>query len=357
MSLGIDWNKYAKMPDAMSVDRLGLLMQQTFGKNIPAGMRGPLAALLADPELLGNKGEFIERVSGALGPIFGGKLKPQDAHNLAKAVGSFYQLGTQSVNTEGLLRAIIAGHPTLAQANALFGQKQGARALAAMGDQKLFEEFVKKLRDTPEGFAHQIAVERMAGFSGALQRTEGALMNLFTALGRANDPFLTAGFDRLAKFLQSVAELDQGTLRFVTYLGAATTGLIAFNSALKIGQAVNNIARGGPASTAGPAAAAGMFGWLPWVGAALTMATTPDIMKVAPGGRPWEEVLKERWGGKAAVDVRIEVVASDDFKTRFDAISSRGDLRGFDINLIPGRGTTGSLGKSMQEASPWGGGR
>jgi hypothetical protein len=193
LSMGIDWGKFLKMPDALSVNRLDLLMASTFGKKIPASMRGPLSQALSNPELLGDQATFVSTVSDILGPMFeGGKKKrAQDAEKVAKTVQQFYKLGAASVDSEGLLRAIIQAHPTLALANALFGQRQGARALAAMSDPKLFSEFFEKLKETPEGFAHQIGQERMAGFSGALQRTEGALMNLWTALGRADDLFLT----------------------------------------------------------------------------------------------------------------------------------------------------------------------
>lgn len=260
LSMGIDWSKFLQMPGALSVDRLDMLMKQNLGKQIPASMRGRLAAALSNPELLGDQATFVAKLSELLGPMFaGGKRKgAQDSEKFAKTVQQFYKNAAKSVDSEGLLRAIIQAHPTLAQANALFGQKQGARALAAMSDPKLFHEFFEKLKETPEGFAHQIAVERLAGFSGALQRTEGALMNLWTALGRANDPFLTEGFNRLAQALQSISQLSPSTLKFASEVGIATAAIIgmraaaiAFQTAVGLAQ----LARGGGATVAAAAGA------------------------------------------------------------------------------------------------------
>lgn len=344
MSMGIDWNKFAKMPDALSVDRLALLIQSTYGKALPGGMRGSLGGMLGDQELLGNKGEFIEKVSGALGPLFagkGGKIKAQDAHNIAKTVGSFYQMATQSVDSEGLLRAIMGAKPTLAQANALFGQKQGARAMAAMGNPELFGDFWTKLHETPEGFAHQIAVDRMAGFSGALQRAEGGLMNLWTALGRANDPALTALFDRAAQIAQSLAELNPKVLQLWSEVALATTALIAFRAALAtfaLGRGL--LAVGGlPGGGAGPGVlntvskAAGLAGLLYALyetiapqPAGTTDADQHKLMLADPGYQAWLA------GGdkvrKAEVTVKVE--AAPGLKASVS-------------------GSTGSLGKSMSE--------
>lgn len=360
MSLGVDWNKFAKMPDALSVDRLGLLMQSTFGKSIPAGMRGQLAGMLGDSELLGDKGSFVEKVSGALGPLFahGGKLKAQDAHALAKAVGSFYQLGTKSVDSEGLLAALMAAHPTLAQANALFGQKQGARAMATMGNPALFKEFWGKLHETPEGFAHQIAAERMAGFSGAVQRAEGALMNLWTALGRANDPALTAMFDRAARFAQSLAEVDPAMLRLGSEIALATTALIAFRAAVTTIAAVKGLAGLGgavPAEIAatGWLASLSKLGRLGGLGYLLYETVVPR-----PAGTTDEEQRKLRmadpaykaWadaGGEANMNVTVKLDAGD-LAAKIDArVDNR--LRGISVNGVKSSGSTGSTGKTMSE--------
>jgi hypothetical protein len=352
LAMGIDYNKFVTMPNAFSTERLGLVIKDKFGKNIPASVRGKLAGILSNADIIGDRQAFITAASGALAPMFGGHLHAQDAAKLAAALGSFWKLSASGVNAEGLLAAIVSsGHLTLATANALFGEKQGARALAGMRDPKLFAEFRQKLLEAPEDFAHKIAIERMAGFSGALQRTEGSLMNLWTALGRANDPFLTAGFDKLAHTIQHIAELDEPTLRYGTYLVTATTSLIAFNAALKAWQALNTLASGG-ASVAGVTAAGAAvrgIGWLPWFAAAASIATTPDILGRAPGGRSWDDVYRRRgilpevedWRPRD-LNIKVDVRTEDGLFARVKAFFS-GAGRGSRT------GTTGDVGQGLPD--------
>jgi hypothetical protein len=364
-AMGIDYGHFTKMPNGLSVDRLGLLVKQTFGKELTPEMRERLASVFANGDIIGDRGEFTVQTSKILEGLFtpgkNGKLKAQDSHNLAKAVGGFHKLAIESVDTEGLLRAIMEKQPTLALANAMFGVKQGSRVLAALGNPTQFNEFWTKLKEAPEGFAHGIAEQRMAGFSGAVQRSEGALMNLWTALGRANDPILTGGFDKAARFIQSLAELNPEVLKFGTDVAAAGTAVIAFTAAMKVFQAINTLASGVPPAgmvAAGAAARGGLPLWLigsiGMGGYELARAANDMVWSnpklTAPLG---EGGMLGALSGDYALGAAIANLPQPELKGNITlkieappgfSVSASGNVPGVRV------GTTGSTGKSLPEA-------
>ena len=83
------------------------------------------------------------------------------------------------VDTDRLFKDLmvaIARNPALA--NAVFGSKQGARIMTALGDPELFLKKLDELKNHSEGYAEKIAEERMAGLDGAMSRLEGSTKNL-----------------------------------------------------------------------------------------------------------------------------------------------------------------------------------
>ena len=231
-TMGIDFNKFTSGPGQLSAENLGLSIKAKFGKGLTANQLKSLGEIMGDTEVTGSRENFVEKASDIVAQSFDrkkdGSLKAADAKAIAKAVDTFYKLSVASVNTPELLRAIIAANPTLNQANAIFGEKQGGRFTAVSGGGvKLFDETVSKLTNVSEGFAKSIGDERMGGFSGALLRAEGAIKNFETALGRANDGWLTQSLNTFSGFVNSASKMSDAQLQAATAVGGfvAAVGL------------------------------------------------------------------------------------------------------------------------------------
>ena len=229
-TMGIDYNQFTKMPGGLSVENLNKKFKQDFGKTITEDQRKRLDAILEDPEKVADRGNFVSAVSDVLADSFAktkkGTLAAKDQQALAKKVGDFHKLSTESVDSEGLLRAIIAKNPSLAVLNALFGEKQGGRAaIMAKGGIDLFQDYFAKLKGAGDSFHIEIAEQRMAGFAGAVSRAEGALMNFQTAVGRANDSLGTGLANTVSTVLNSLSGMPEPLMRFSTQVGAAAAAL------------------------------------------------------------------------------------------------------------------------------------
>ena len=238
-TMGIDFNKYTSSPNALSAENLGLSIKAKFGKGLNANQIKSLGEIMGDTEIVGSRENFVEKATDIVGQSFGrnkkGELKAADAKAIAKAVDTFYKLSVASVNTPELLRAIIAANPTLNQANAIFGEKQGGRFTAVSGGGlKLFDETVAKLANVAEGFAASIGEERMGGFSGALLRAEGAIKNFETALGRANDSWMTPTINAFSAVVNSASKMSETQLQAVTTLGGFTAAVVGAQAALAL---------------------------------------------------------------------------------------------------------------------------
>jgi hypothetical protein len=382
-AVGIDFNKFTSMPGGLSASNLESFMTQRFGHRLSAKGRGGVADILADPEVVGNRSEFISRMFEALSPGFGkgkgGKMRPQDARELTKGISDFYKESVGKVDSEGLLRAIMAANPTLAQMDALFGQKQGARALAAMRDVARFNEYYDKLKNVPEGFAQGIGAERMGGAAGAIQRAQGSWLNLETALGRAWDPQITGAANAIAHLEQSFVELSQDAQKEISATLGVTTALIGLGGALKVmevglsGTAAALLAV--PRTIAGLAAGAltSIPGRLLGPLGFLLGSTVPANAGETPFGKDWLSGSgPSNWSpqkfslgdirsavglpaaevkGSAELHVNVQVEPSDSFVSRIIS-AIKNEINTFGGGPGSGVGTAGSTGMSMPEAGP-----
>lgn len=233
-SLGVDYNKFVKTPGALSPDNLDMMVATNFGRHLTQGQRKKLSDVLTDGETIGNREDFISKVTGIVGETFDktkkGELKASDSAKIAKVAGKFWQMSLEGIDTEGLLRAVIASNPTIAQANAIFGAQQGGRFMSIGGKLEMFDDYVQRLATVTEGFAKHIGEERMAGFSGALTRAEGAVKNFETAIGRANDGWATKSLDVFSAALNAVSKFDQATLEAGTALTALAGLKVGFEA-------------------------------------------------------------------------------------------------------------------------------
>lgn len=186
-SMGIDYNDFVKMPDAMNAAGLGLVMKNKFGKTLTPGMQKQVDDLMkngefVDPEtgearsVASDSGEFTSRMSTILSPLFGGKkMKAQDAKALSKAIGDYWKYSIESVDTVGLFRTIMESNPTLANLNAVFTEKQGGRASMISQQWPLFLEMLKRMQEVPGGIANKIGVDANAGLYGDWTKLVGTI--------------------------------------------------------------------------------------------------------------------------------------------------------------------------------------
>ena len=217
-AMGVKYQNFVRMPDALNADRLGSSVKRTFGKEMSPRQMQRLQALMNDPDALLDRDKFTADATGIIGQSFDknkkGQLKAADAHAIAKTVGDFYKMAAESVDTEGLLRAVINAHPTQAQLNTLVTREHGGKLGSIAQKPELFDEYRKKIAETPEGFAKSIGDAVMGGFYGALKRIENTRLNVETAMGRSldnngeNGGLLSKAASAIADFQQHIAELD-----------------------------------------------------------------------------------------------------------------------------------------------------
>ena len=263
-TMGIDVSKYMPAGTSMSADTVSQMVKQKFGKTLTRSQMAKLGGLFDDPDQIGSMESFSTGATDILKSSFlnkKGKLGVQDSQKLSKALNEYYRLSVSKFDSEGLLRAIIASNPSLAQANSIFGVQQGGRFMSIGGHLHEFEDYKKKLDTVPEGFAQSIGDERMGGFAGALTRAEGAVKNFETALGRAHDSIMTQGLDVFSNLVNAASKMPDELIRGATAVVAFTTAAVAAEGALKA-LAIAGMRPGGVGGSWGWLALATGLGWL-----------------------------------------------------------------------------------------------
>lgn len=301
---GIDYNTFTKMPGGLSVEALEGKFRQDFGKSFTPAIRERLAETLADPDVIGSRGAFTEAVTGAVSELFPknkkGKTSAIDLRNIAKKVGEFHKLSVESVNSEGLLQAIIERDPSLAILNAFATDKHGNKlGLVA----KSFEQFMKDRSDlgnVAPGYGDHISKEITGGLGGAVERLTGSIENLILSMSKANESFLTISIDKLGNAIDAISDMPKPLMQFSTALAATTAVLIAARAGLATGAllgipgaagagaAVGSLISGGARLVGGGLAAAG----LGYMGYRFFDALTPK----GPDGKPLPEGQKQFYG-------------------------------------------------------------
>ena len=226
---GIDYNKFTTMPGGLSVGNLEAFSKRRFGKGFSDDQRGRLGDLLQDGDVVGNREEFTKRVSEIVEEGFAknrqGKTKAQDARNIAKMLGDFHKLSVESVNTEGLLDAILS-NPKMTQAllNAFFTDKHGGKASVLAGQ---FEQFgkdrkeLRELQDKDPDFAQKAASYMSAGFGGAIDNLKGSIETAITKAGEASAGPVTAIAQGISKITDGFSSLTESQQQIAIALGGS----------------------------------------------------------------------------------------------------------------------------------------
>jgi hypothetical protein len=296
---GIDYNQYTRMPGGLSVSNLEAMSKRRFGKGFNQDQSERLAGILTDEDVVGDKEDFTKQVSAIVAEGFekmkNGKSKAQDSAKIAKAVGDFHKLSTESVDAEGLLNAIMSNDKmSIALMNAMFSDKHGGKGKILAGKWSEFQENKRQLDDVTNDptFAAKKATEIMAGLGGSFERLKGSVENLQLSIGNAFSPVAKPGMDVAGGAIDWASNLHPGLLG----TGAAVLGggsVVAAGALMKtlmggFGLSASAIALdgaaaaltgaaaalGGPAAVAkgvAPAAATGGIGSALWAGGAAAL--------------------------------------------------------------------------------------
>ena len=276
-ALGIDYSRFVRAGGGLSADGVDAAIDRKFFQHIDAGRMEAIKEKISDPAIATDRDEFVNQ----LGPIVAGMFKNKKgeidknkAQQVEKLLASVYDKAIEGVDSEGLLRAIMEKHPSLAALNGFFGFQQGGRAGAALQNPEEFDENRRKLAETPVGFALQIATERLQSFDGALKQLEGSIETLQIKISSAFDNngkgggVLTTAVNAATAVTNSVIGLPDSFQR-------AATEAAAFGASASIlkgtGLIMDKVGFGGAAARAG-----GFLGPLGWTvtGAIAAQAAT-----------------------------------------------------------------------------------
>ncbi|WP_081433793.1 phage tail tape measure protein [Beijerinckia indica] len=229
-AMGINHNDFTKMPGGMSPEALDSMQKRRFGVSLNASQKSRLGALFANDAIVGNRDDFIAQTTEIMADSFAknkkGKLSAQDANKIGKLTGDFYKMAIESVDVEGLLRAILEAHPTLAQANALFTSQHGGKVTALSENAERTETIIHDVSNVHEGFAEDIGNKRNEGVSGSFLSLEAAMEALKLRIGEVNQGLLKFSADLASDTLKKIANLPDDVLQKGS-LGVAGAGALS----------------------------------------------------------------------------------------------------------------------------------
>lgn len=223
-SMGINFDDFTTAPEKMTSGAIGSAMKRNFGKSISAATLGAIEEVLDDPDLMNDKDAFTAAITEAVSPEFGDKMGAKDRNAVAKVFGQYYKMSVASTDTEGLLAAILAADPSLAQLNAFFTDKHGGKAgvlaanLGAIADDKA------DLASVPDNYGAQISAEIMGGLGGSFERLKGSVENATLAMGEANAKWLSYTFEGVGNTIDAFSNLSEPVRQAATALGTLAAG-------------------------------------------------------------------------------------------------------------------------------------
>lgn len=233
---GIDYNKFTKMPGGLNVGNLQSFTKRRFGRGFTAGQIERLDDVLSNPEVVGNKDEFIKEVTPIIAEGFKknkkGKLTAQDSTKIAKLAGDFHKLSVESVDTEGLLNAIMNSKMGIALLNKFFTDKHGGKAaiLATHWDQfKADRAELEHVAQDPE-FAARKAKDVMDGLGGSLERLKGSVETLMLSFGQANEKWLKPLIDKTGETIDAIS--NSSDKKKIAATAVVATGAVATGAQL-----------------------------------------------------------------------------------------------------------------------------
>ncbi|MGF3027533.1 phage tail tip lysozyme [Methylobacterium aquaticum] len=222
---GIDYSKFTKMPGGLNTGNLEAFSKRRFGKGFSGSQRSRLDDILEDGEVVGNREEFTKQVSAIVAEGYKGKkgkTSAQDSQKIAKMVGDFHKLSVESVDTEGLLRAIFSNPKmTAALRNAFFTDKHGGKAgmiSSKMADFNSDVDELNKVGKDPD-FAAKKSKYMTQGLGGSIDNLKGGWETLILNIGQANEGAIRFAADGLARMTDAFSNLSTQAQQIVSIVG------------------------------------------------------------------------------------------------------------------------------------------
>jgi hypothetical protein len=357
-ALGIRFGDYAKAGKAMRAEDLSSEFETgARGQKLSALGLKSVQAVLSNPAIAGDEGKLTKALTEILqeAPKKAGGKSP-DAAAISKIIKKFWEESIESVDIEGLERALMKKHISGTQAADIFGTKAGLTWLPFSEHAADVSKFEKAIKETPEGLAAREAGKQMGGLAGAKIRAEGGWQNVLTTLAKDSEKWMTPLYNAASRLEAGFIGASDSFRDLGEKVGGAIAGVAGLAAALKI-FSFFGLAPAGAASAAGPlglagAGAYGFFshvpmaeggdsyglshpGWHPGMPKESTRfgggrnhwlsSQPPDASRFTPGGLGNFTELR----GAADVSVKVGVDLSPDLiATRIDkALAARGNMR------------------------------
>ncbi|WP_336801728.1 phage tail tape measure protein [Kaistia sp. MMO-174] len=365
-SMGINFDDYTSAPERMTTDAIGGALKRNFGKALSDEAAAFIEAALDNPDIVNSRDDFTATMLEAVAPMFGGdKMGAKDRNSLAKMFGDYHKLSVGSVDTEGLLNAILASNPSLAQLNAFFTDKHGGKAGVLASNLGQVAEDRKLLGEVPDNYGSEIASEIMGGLGGSFERLKGSVENVTLAMGEANAKWLSYTFEGVGNTIDAFSNLSAPVRQAATALGAVAAGAGFFWGSMKL---LGTFFGGGGALTGSAVALDGSAAALTRAAIALGGSGVTDGLGGAAGGGKGKGGFWKNLGGMTfqgllyglgtqAIDAGLDAVPHPDYPKGYDPktydFSTLGTFKRLwnDMPPLVGRrdGTTGVDGAALDQ--------
>ena len=265
-AMGLNFDDYVTQPDAFKVRGIDKMMQENFGIRIEKTLQDKITQYLDEATVMNedlgeevpvgsDRGQFTAGVMDLMAPLLNG-MTPKDRAAVAKKLGDFHKFSAESVDSEQLLLDILKSDPSLAQLNAFFTSRQGARANILSQRFPEFLQAIELMKNTPKGITNQIGTKANEGLYGDYTRATGAVENaLIQMVEDWETPIrgVLVGIDDIAT---EFTNLSATTRRLIEAVGVAVIALAGF-AAWRSGMGLLGRIVGGGAASNAPSVAAG----------------------------------------------------------------------------------------------------
>lgn len=287
--MGINYADYATQ-GGVSPDAIDASLRRRYGKGLSEAGKAGLTEAFGDESrnVLGSREEFTTAIREAV-EASGEKLSKTDQKHLVDTALRQYDLAKGALQGGALFDAILQ-KASPRDIQAILGDKQGGRASLLLGARDQYVEYLGKLIHG-DGFAENIASERMQGLAAAVDRLTASVDSAEKQMVKANEGWLTPMVDagaKLAGFAASLSDAQKQALSIsaglallsgLTAAGATIASLLSSFTGLAASAnvasaALTRVAGGNAAAAA--AAAAGVAG-----------AAAPGVASKAATGLGW----------------------------------------------------------------------
>ncbi|KAB2699317.1 phage tail tape measure protein [Ochrobactrum sp. Kaboul] len=274
-SMGLNFDDYVTQPEAFKVGGIAKMIQENFGIRVNKEMQDAITKYIDEGTFLNedlgeempvgsDRGMFTSGIMDILEPLFG-KMSAKDKKDVAKKLGDFHKFSAESVDSERLLMDILKSDPTIAQLNAFFTQRQGARAGVLSDRFPEFQQAIGLMQNTPEGITNKIGVKANEGLYGDYTRATGAVETALIKIVSDWEKPISSVLKSVDWLASEFTQLSTTTRRVIEALGAlalAAGGYAAMSAGRGLLARILGGGAGAAAGTAGGAAAGAAGGGL-----------------------------------------------------------------------------------------------